>query len=92
MTPRNIALGLVATAALVGVVASSVPEPTGCGGALCCVRPSPGAECRRINPNTGTPEDIGDAVMPSSHAVGAGCAPASCVEGGEVEWLDGGTP
>lgn len=92
MTPRNVALGLVATAALAGLVVASSPRPIGCGGALCCRRPSPDVECLRIDPNTLQPGDWGDAVMPSSHAVGAGCVPAACVEGGEVEWLDGGTP
>lgn len=85
-TLAGLALAAVATGALL-----YTPTPEGCG-ARCCHRPTPDADCRRRNPHTGVAEDYGDATMPGTHAVGAGCVPAECVVGRGVEMLDGGAP
>lgn len=69
-----------------GALLATQSPPEGCG-AKCCHRAAPDADCKRRNPHTGVPEDFGDATMPGSHAVGAGCVPAECVVGRGVEVL-----
>ena len=80
-------LASLAVAALAGgIVANSTPRE-GCG-AKCCRRPAgaPVEACMRRNPHTLVPEDFGDLnTMPGTHAVGDGCEPTACVEGGAVE-------
>lgn len=69
-----------------GAFVATRPPPEGCG-ARCCHRAASDADCKRRNPHTGVPEDFGDATMPGTHAVGAGCVPAECVVGRGVEVL-----
>ena len=85
---KRLALAVLASAAVVGGIASQSPKE-GCG-AKCCLRPegAPVEACMRRNPNTGKPEDFGALnTMPGTHAVGSGCEPTECVAGKGVEPL-----
>lgn len=79
---------LVAVALLAGGIAFLSVDTTkeGCG-ARCCRRPdgAPVEACVRRHPTTGALEDVGDATIPATHAVGAGCVPTECVVGLGIE-------